>query len=166
MSRTRIAALLLLAVSIGTMIYQSETAYQHLDGGAKWARSFGYGLTPWIVGIIVATIKAVWAKIRNRPHNFSRSVLWATGIFTVIIILATAFGSAKSQDRQEVHDDASMLMGASVWAPGVAAYCHKYVEPNEELVFEAPAVRIDLALTSPGTTALRVGARSGLRMPS
>ncbi len=131
--------ILLLVISVVMMIYKSETSYQYLGAGAKWARSFGAGFAPWMLGLVVAAIKEAWARGRKQSHSFAKSTLWATGAFTVLLVVATVFGSARGQDRQALRDDAMLLMGVSVWVPGVAAYCNKYVEPNEQLLSAAKA---------------------------
>ncbi len=139
MSKRSIAVVVLLIVSVVVMIYKAETSYQHLAAATKWARSFGYGFSPWVIGLAVAAIKVGWARMRKRTHNFTRSLLWATGVFAVLMVVVTVTASVKEQDREAVRDDAMLLMGAGAGVSGVAAYCNKYVEPNQQLLSAAKA---------------------------
>lgn len=139
MSKRGIAVVVLLIVSVVLMIYKAETSYQHLAAATKWARSFGYGFSPWVIGLTVAAIKEGWAQMRKRTHNFTRSLLWATGVFAVLMVVVTVTASVKEQNREAVRDDAMLLMGAGAGVSGVAAYCNKYVEPNQQLLSAAKA---------------------------
>lgn len=65
MNKRGIAVVVLLIVSVVVMIYKAETSYQHLAAATKWARSFGYGFSPWVIGLAVAAIKEGWAGIRD-----------------------------------------------------------------------------------------------------
>lgn len=139
MSKRGIAVVVLLIVSVVVMIYKAETSYQHLAAATKWARSFGYGFSPWVIGLTVAAIKEGWSRMRKRTHNFTRSLLWATGVFAVLMVVGAVAASVKDQDREALRDDAMLLMGAGAAVPGVAAYCNKYVEPNQQLLSAAKA---------------------------
>jgi hypothetical protein len=134
-----VVAILLVALSIGLMIYKAETDYQQLAGANRWFRSFGYGFSPWLLGLIVAAIREVWLRIRKQKKDFIGGVLWAAGAFSVLLLASAIYSSAKAQDRQSVRDDAMLLMGVGTWVPGIAAYCNKYVEPNEDLLSAAAA---------------------------
>ena len=139
MNKRRIVFVVLAVISVGLAVYKTNTQYAALEVASKYARSFGYGLAPWIIGLIVATIKMGIQRLRKRPHNFSASLSWATGVMVVIMVVSAITASVKDQDREAVRDDAMLLMGAGAWVPGVAAYCNKYVEPNQQLLSAAKA---------------------------
>ena len=93
MSKRGIAVVVLLIVSVVVMIYKAETSYQHLAAANKWGSSFGYGFSPWVIGLAVAAIKEGWAQMRKRTHNFTRSLLWATGVLAVLMVPCRSAGA-------------------------------------------------------------------------
>jgi hypothetical protein len=134
-----VIVILLIALSIGLMIYKAETDFQQIAGAHRWFRAFGYAIAPWLLGLIAATVRAVWLRIRNQKKDFIGGVLWVAGVFLVLFFVSAIYSSAKAQDKQAVRDDAMLLMGMGTWVPGVAAYCNRYVEPNEALLSAAAA---------------------------
>ena len=55
------------------------------------------------------------------------------------LVVALLAGTAQGDDKESLRNDALLLMGASVLPPGTAAYCNKYVEPNDRLIAAAVA---------------------------
>lgn len=139
MSKKVVVAFALAGISAILIIYKAETVYQHMETEAKWARAFGYGCSPWLLGLLVAGIREGWARLRKREHSFGRSLLWGTGVFATILVVAIALPAEQDTDVQSIRDDAMLLMGAATWVPGVAAYCHKYVEANPGILDAANA---------------------------
>jgi hypothetical protein len=62
---------------------------------------------------------------------------WKWGIANLLLLCLSAI--AQADDTASIRDDVFFLMGASVQPPGTAAYCNKYVEPNERLIDAAAA---------------------------
>ncbi|OKH87409.1 hypothetical protein [Thalassospira sp. TSL5-1] len=135
--KSRVWVLILAICSVTLMVYEAKTTYLGMIPSRQWPPAVGYGLAPWLVGLMVAAIKEGWARIRKRNHRFGRSLLWATGVFMVIMVFATIMSAVRSGDQVEIRNDAMQLMGASVWVPGIAAYCTKYVEASPEMIEEA-----------------------------
>jgi hypothetical protein len=139
MSKRNAIVIPLIVVSFVVMIFKAETTYQNLTGASKWSHAFGYAFFPWLMGLIVALVREGYARIRRRRHDATRALLWATGAFAVLMIVATISTRAEEQKRESVRNDAMLLMGAGAWVPGIAAYCNKYVAPNRELLEAAAA---------------------------
>ena len=139
MSKRSAIVVVLIVVSTVVMIFKSETTYQDFTRAAKWSQAFGYGFSPWLIGVVVAAIGEGYARIRRGTHDFTRALLWGTGVIAILMVAATVSTAATEQEREFVRDDAMLLMGAGAWVPGIAAYCNKYVEPNQQLLEAAAA---------------------------
>jgi hypothetical protein len=140
MSKRSVIVIALFGVSVVIMILRAETTYQHFTSTDKWWTAFGYGFSPWIFGLIIAVINDGFARVtRRRTRDFSSALLGGTAIAMVALVPSTLWTAAREQHRESVYNDAMLLMGAGAWVPGIAAYCNKYVEPNEQLLAAAVA---------------------------
>ena len=82
----RISALVIVIVaSILLGLYaQRELATQGTGVYFYVVGALGYGLSPWIVGLVVAALKLAYAKIRKSDVTFMPDLLWATGVMVVV----------------------------------------------------------------------------------
>ena len=133
MTKQKIAFAVLVLLSIGLAANKVLGQYAELAGSAKYLRALGFALGPWMIGAVVAGLKAGVQRLRGRPTGFLSTLLWATGV-VIVILGASAVLSSKAADRQTVRDDAMLLLGAAAWVPSVAAYCDKYVAKNPEII--------------------------------
>lgn len=129
-----LVALILAAISIALMVYQAETRYQHFPMGTKWAQAFGFGIGPWLMGFLVAAIREGWVRIKGRKQDFSLPLLGVTGVVIAILIVGLVLKETRASGENSSRNDAMFLMGAALWIPGIAAICHKNVEPRPSLI--------------------------------
>jgi hypothetical protein len=108
MSKRSIIIIVLIIVSVALMIFEAETTYNNLPGISKWPAAFGAGFVPWVLGFIVAVIRAGYARLRQRAHDFTRSLLWGTGIFTVLMVGTTILRVQESESA--IRKDAMLLI--------------------------------------------------------
>lgn len=83
----RISALVIVIVpSILLGLYaQRELATQGTGVYFYVVGALGYGLTPWIVGLVVAALKLAYARIRKTDETYMQDLLWATGVMVVLL---------------------------------------------------------------------------------
>lgn len=82
--RSAFTVIIILA-TIGFVVLKAATDYADLPAHARYARAVGIALVPWVLGLVVAGIKAVVTTTGRTPGRFRESVEGAA--FVMLLIL-------------------------------------------------------------------------------
>lgn len=93
--RKAFTAILVLA-TIGLVILKVMTSYADKTGIARYAPAVGVGLLPWVVGLVVAVIKAGATRSGRTKRGFRDSFEGAVLVMLLILFALAVFRPAES----------------------------------------------------------------------
>jgi len=89
-SRTAFTLFLLLA-TVGLLVLEITTDYADLPPVARYGRSAGVALLPWVVGFIVAVIATAASRRRPRGAQFRDSLEGAVLVMLLLLYALALF---------------------------------------------------------------------------